>query len=82
MIYTYRLIEADSLNFICSWNAEGGSQTSPTHLNSPTHQQGSNKIRVMCNHAGEKKNLFERINSIRQYIPCKIVLQNLIILLI
>ena len=64
----YRVFEIDSLNFILYWDLSAYEQQSniiPQQV--PTTAQF--KIRVLCNHAGEKRNLMERIQSIKQFLP-------------
>ncbi len=60
----------DSLNFVVYWDPTSYDQqqvqtTSPDGNVPPT---ALCKIRILCNHAVEKKNLLERIKNIKHYI--------------
>lgn len=66
-----RVVEIDSLNFILFWEMQAYEQP-PSIQPSQVPANTPFKIRVLCNHAGEKRNLMERIQSIKQYLLSKI----------
>lgn len=64
LIAELQILDLDSLNFYCYWDPKGFEQPMMSGgLSPPT--TATYKIRILCNHAGEKKTLLERIQSVK-----------------
>lgn len=62
--------DQDRLNFVCHWDPKGFESPQGQLLSAPPASSAF-RVRVVCNHAGEKETLLQRIVSIKQYVPCE-----------
>lgn len=60
--------DQDRLNFVCHWDPKGFESPQGALLSSAP-ASSAHRVRVVCNHAGEKETLLQRIVSIKQYVP-------------
>ena len=60
--------DLDRLNFVCYWDPKAYDQVTPGGFILGQPASATHRVRVICNHAGEKKTLLDRILSIKQYV--------------
>ena len=68
----FHIMDLDSLNFLCYWDPANYDTMQGPSSGSRSDDISSTttfKVKVLCNHAGEKKALIERMQNIKQYVP-------------
>ena len=59
-----QILDLDSLNFVVYWDPLSYDQLTPNTSNQ-VPSSATLKVRVICNHAGDKKTFLERISNVK-----------------